>query len=58
MVGTVDSNGWYKVLNDPANWLVPYLLLAWPTYSFSPGEYELRFEIGDAMSIPWRACRT
>lgn len=48
MVGAVDPNGWYAVLSDPANWLVPYLLLAWPTYGFSPGEYELRLEIGDA----------
>jgi hypothetical protein len=48
MVGTIDGNGWYNVLGDPGNWLVPYLLLAWPTYGFTPGQYELRLEIGDA----------
>jgi len=42
-----DVDGWYPVLPDPANWLVPYLLLAWPTYNFQDGDYEVRLEIGD-----------
>jgi hypothetical protein len=47
-VSTVDGNGWYNVLIDPGNWLVPDLLLSWPTSNFTPGEYDLRLEIGDA----------
>jgi hypothetical protein len=43
-----DVNGWYPILPDPGNWLVPYLLLAWPTTSFADGDYEVRLEIGDA----------
>jgi hypothetical protein len=42
-----DVDGWYPVLPDPANWLVPYLLLAWPTYNFQNGDYQVRLEIGD-----------
>ncbi len=43
-----DVDGWYPVLPDPENWLVPYLLLAWPTYNFQDGDYDIRLEIGDA----------
>lgn len=42
-----DADGWYPVLSDPENWLVPYLLLAWPTYGFQDGDYDVRLEIGD-----------
>jgi hypothetical protein len=42
-----DANGWYPVLPDPGNWLVPYLLLAWPTTGFQNGNYQVRLELGD-----------
>jgi hypothetical protein len=42
-----DVDGWYPILPDPANWLVPYLLLSWPTYNFQNGVYDVRMEIGD-----------
>ncbi|HEX8989732.1 MAG TPA: hypothetical protein VF816_17370 [Rhodocyclaceae bacterium] len=43
-----DANGWHAVLPDPANWLVPYLLLAWPTRGFQDGSYSVRLEIANA----------
>lgn len=46
-VNPVDGNGWYSVLPDPANWLIPYLLLAWPSYQHQPGVYDLRIELAD-----------
>ncbi len=47
-VSPVDGNGWYPVLANPANWLIPYLLLAWPSYRYQPGVYELRVELANA----------
>lgn len=47
-VNPVDGKGWYNILPDPGNWLVPYLLLAWPSYQFQPGTYELRVELANA----------
>lgn len=43
-----DVNGWYPVLPDPANWLIPDLLFAWRSYLFSSGDYEVWVEMGDA----------
>jgi hypothetical protein len=43
---TPDANGWYHVLPDPANWMIPYLLLAWPTGA--AGIYDVFVELGDS----------
>ena len=42
-----DPNGWYPILPDPANWLIPYLLLSWPSYLYQPGLYDVYVELGD-----------
>lgn len=47
-INPVDGNGWYSILPDPGNWTIPYLLLAWPSYAFQPGTYELRVELANA----------
>ena len=47
-INPVDGNGWYQVLPDPGNWLIPYLLLAWPSYLYQPGTYDLRVELAKA----------
>jgi hypothetical protein len=47
VVSPVDASGWYNVLPDPGNWLVPYLLLAWKSYEFQAGVYTLRVELAD-----------
>ncbi len=46
-INPVDGNGWYPVLPDPANWLIPYLLLAWPSAQYQPGVYDIRVELAD-----------
>lgn len=42
---TPDVNGWYPILPDPGNWMIPYLLLAWPTGQ--AGVHDLFVELGD-----------
>ena len=41
-----DTNGWYPVISDPGNWMIPYLLMAWPTGQ--SGIYDVFIELGDS----------
>jgi hypothetical protein len=47
-----DENGWYPVLPDPANWLIPDLLFFWRSYLFASGDYDVWVEMGDAAKNP------
>ena len=42
-----DINGWYPIDTNPTNWMIPNLLLAWPSASYADGEYDIVVELGD-----------
>lgn len=44
---TPDASGWYPIDPNPTNWMIPNLLLAWPSGSFGNGVYDLLVELGD-----------
>lgn len=43
-----DADGWYPIDANPTNWMIPNLLLAWPSASYAAGVYDVIVELGDA----------
>ena len=42
------ANGWYSIDPNPTNWMIPNVLLAWPSYLYANGKYDIIVELADA----------